>query len=213
MTLPSIEATAGSDNWYAARRGFLTASRMADAMSFLKNGSPSKDRINYMMDLVAERMSGVAATHYVTDAMQWGIDNEAGAIAEFENETGLIVRPAGFVVHPSIPFFGASPDGFLIYADAFATLEIKCPTTRTFVEWTIARKVPDAHRLQMLAQMACCGTREGVFVAFDPRIVHGRKLMVVDVTATNEEILEVEEAAKTFLRQTEEIFEKVTENA
>jgi putative phage-type endonuclease len=213
-TLPPIEAESGSDQWYAARRGLLTASRMGDATSFLKNGSPSKDRSNYMMDLVAERLTGVAMTHFVTPQMQWGTDHEKEAISEFENRTGVMVLKAGLVLHPRIPFFGSSPDGFLHLPSVgqYAILEVKCPMTRTFLEWKLAGTVPEQHRLQMLAQMACCGAKEGVFVAYDPRIPAPNNMLIQNMIAEESEIAEVEEQARTFLRQTEEIFERMTSN-
>jgi len=213
---PPIEAVQGSDNWHAARRGKLTASRMADAMSFLKNGTPARARIDLMMELVAERMTGVATDHYVTPAMQWGLDNEAGAIKTFENKTGLIVEPAGFVLHPTIDNFGASPDGFAYPPESsmFAIVEVKCPTTKTFVDWCIQGKIPENYRWQMVAQMACCRTREGLFVAYDPRVTSGPNLLVRELILEDDrEIVECEEAAKVFLQQTDELFDEVIKNA
>jgi putative phage-type endonuclease len=209
--LPHIEALQGSPEWHAARQGHLTASNLAKAAKFLKTGAPSKERTDLMMELVAERMTSLATTHFVTEAMQHGLDFEQEAIQQFENHTGLIVQQAGFVRHMTIPFFGASPDGFIYdpNRDMFAIVEVKCPTSKTFVEWSLQNEVPDQHMHQMLAQMACCGAREGVFVAYDPRVRLGKNLLVRELAASNEQIEEVEELAKTFLRQTEELFNKV----
>jgi putative phage-type endonuclease len=212
-TLPIIEARSGTDQWYAARRGLLTASRMGDATSFLKSGAPSKARTDLMLELVAERMTGIATTHFVTPAMQWGLDHEAEAISQFENKTGLLVEPAGLVIHPMIPGFGATPDGFVRMPDGkYALLEVKCPTTRTFLEWKLAGGVPEQHRAQMIAQMACCGALDSIFVAWDPRIADNKGLIIEAICVEPGDLSEVEEQAKTFLAKVEEIFEKVTQN-
>src|SRR5712671_464013 len=102
-----IEAQSYTDQWYAARRGMLTASRMHDACNFNKNGQPSAKRTNYMKDVVAERMTGIATNHYVTADMRWGIEHEREAISALERATGLLVWPAGLVLHPTIDYFGA----------------------------------------------------------------------------------------------------------
>jgi hypothetical protein len=215
-----IEAQSGTDQWYAARRGMLTASRMHDACNFNQNGKSSAKRNNYMRDLVAERMTGIATNHYVSAEMQWGIDHEREAISALERATGLLVWSAGFVLHPTIDFFGATPDGFVtiwtgenLERETAVTVEIKCPTTQTFIDWRMANAIPDEHRLQMLAQMACCETHYGIFAAHDPRIRVGRNLIWHTLELPdNSEIEETEQKARTFLDQVETLFRKVTES-
>lgn len=208
----SIEAESGSANWYAARRGMLTASKMNDAMAFKQKGGPAQVRIDYMMDLVAERMTGIATTHFVTEAMQWGTDQEANAIAAFEDLSGILVHRGGLVLHPKIEFFGATPDGFITSPEMpLAIVEVKCPTTSTFVEWRLAGEIPEKHRRQMLAQMACCRTQDGIFIAYDPRVKVGRNMIFYPLVATAADIEEIEAAAKVFLEETEQMFRKVTE--
>jgi YqaJ-like viral recombinase domain len=212
-----IEARSHTDQWYAARRGMLTASRMHDACNFLQGGKPSAKRTNYMKDVVAERLTGIATSHYVSMEMQWGIDHEKDAIAAFERETGLLVWPAGLVLHPTIEFFGATPDGFVYVwiedREVVVPLEAKCPTTQTFIEWRMANEIPDRHRLQLLAQMSCCEALLGIFVAHDPRIRVGRNLIwhTLDLPDRSE-IEETEAKARNFLEQAEALFQKVTES-
>jgi hypothetical protein len=73
-----------SPEWYAARVGKLTASRMNDAVDVLKKGGESQARINYRLELATERLTGVLIEKYTNSAMQWGIDNEPKAREEFE---------------------------------------------------------------------------------------------------------------------------------
>jgi hypothetical protein len=54
----------------------------------------------------------------------WGTNHEEEAREAFEYDQGIQVEPASFVVHPTLDWLGASPDG---YIKDYALLEIKCP--------------------------------------------------------------------------------------
>lgn len=186
--------------WLSARLGKLTASNMAKAMAFLKNGQPAAMRTDYMHELLAERLTGDNASHVVTDPMLWGLEHEDEAADRFVELTGRDLRLSRFYEHPSIADFGATPDRELDDGG----MEIKCPTTAKFVRWKLNNIVPEEHKPQMLAQMACAGWKWMGFVAFDPRIKEPRhQLFLAKYTPTPEEIAEVEEAARTFLAELE----------
>ena len=193
-----IEAVAGTPQWLAARRGLLTASRVADALAVLKNGKPSESRRKLMFELLAERMSGVAVEHFVTPAMQWGIDHQADATAAYEAATGELVGPEVFVLHDSIDWFGATPDG-LVGSDGL--IEIKCPTTPKHLAWVFAGEVPDEHRPQMLAQLSCTGRQWVDFVSFDPRVKGKAQLFIKRFEPAREEVEKIEAGVREFLAE------------
>jgi putative phage-type endonuclease len=195
-------------SWLPARVGKLTASRMADAMDYTKAGKPGAARMKYMRELLAERLVGAAVDHYVTPAMQWGLDNEGAAADAYEAATGNILMPAGLLDHPAIYLFAATPDRFL-GGDGLA--EIKCPTTATFIEWTLAGEVPEQHKPQMLAQMACSGRKWCEFIAYDPRVPVKRQLFVRRYAPGADEIAAIERAAAEFLAELDAMFCKFTE--
>lgn len=194
----NVEAVAGTPQWHAARRGMLTASRVADALAVLKTGKPSESRRKLMFELLAERMTGFAADHYVTPAMAWGIDNQAGAIAEYEAETGEIVGPELFVLHPEIDWLGATPDG-LVGSDGL--LEVKCPTTPKHLTWVMAGEVPAEHRPQMLCQLACTRRKWVDFVSYDPRVKGKSRLFIARFEPDAAEIEKLEAGAREFLAE------------
>ena len=197
-------------SWLRSRAGKLTASRMRDAMDYLKTGKPSAKRTQLMRELLAERLTGDSVRHYVNDAMAWGLEKEAEAIAVYEADTGVIVSPAGFYDHPRIDNLGATPDGTV----PNGLVETKCPTTPTFVEWTMAGVVPDEHKPQMIVQLACTGREFCDFVAYDPRIRDvRRRLFVRRYTPTPEEIAAVEAEAVKFLDELDAMFTAFTETA
>lgn len=195
-------------NFLAARAGKLTGSRMRDALAKLKNGSPAKARADLIRDILAERLTGSTVRHYVTDAMKWGIETEDEAKAVYEAATGTLIGPAGFYDHPRIDNFGATPDGLL---SPDGLIEIKCPTTPTFVEWRMGGAVPDEHKPQMLAQLAVTGRQWVEFVAYDPRIRdEASRLFVRRFSPAAEEVAAIEIEAEKFLIEVDIAWELLT---
>jgi putative phage-type endonuclease len=189
-------------DWIAARRGLCTGSRVKELFG------TKAARTTYMHQLVAERMTDVAAEFFVNDAMKHGTEQEPFAREEYEAKTGEIVSEVGFVLHPTIEFFGASPDG-LIGDDGL--IEIKCPTTVKYVSWVIDNEIPKEHKPQMIAQLVCTGRKWCDFVAYDPRIKVGPKIWIKRFTPTEKEREEVEEVVSQFLQEVDDLFTKVTE--
>src|SRR5690606_18755999 len=101
-----------TDEWFAARLGKMTASRIADVCARTKTGWGAS-RKNYMADLVAERLTGKKVEGFTNAAMQWGTDMEPEARIAYEFYRDSSVSEVGFVPHPSIAETGASPDGLV----------------------------------------------------------------------------------------------------
>lgn len=197
----------GTPGWIKARQGCLTASRMADAMAWLKKGGEAEARRQLKIDLLVERLTGFSIDHYVTKEMQWGIDHEAEARATYEELTGNRVQLCGFALHPDIPFFGASPDGLL---GREGLLEIKCPTSRVHLTWTLAGEPPQQHRPQMLAQLACTRRKYVDFISYDPRFPKPHNRFIRRFQPLPEEIAAVEEGAALFLDEVEQMWDQLT---
>lgn len=196
--------------WLRSRAGKLTASRMGDAMAFKKDGKPTEARSKLMRELLAERLTGDSVRHYVTDAMQHGLDTEAEARAAYEAETGVMVADCGFYDHPRIDGLGATPDG-LIGADGL--IETKCPQTATLIEWVMGGCVPEQHKPQMAVQLMCTDRKWCEFVAFDPRIRDPRRrLFIRRYEPTADELAVIETAAQTFLDELDQLFVAFTES-
>lgn len=163
-----------SEEWFQARVGKLTASRIADATARTKSGWGA-GRANYMAELVAERLTGVKADGFTSAAMQWGIDTEPDARIAYEFYTDAEVAEAGFVDHPDIGMTGASPDGLI--GDA-GMLEIKCPNTATHIDTLLGTPVAEKYVKQMQWQMECAQRDWCDFVSYDPRMPEHLKLFV-----------------------------------
>ena len=197
-----VEATKieqGSDAWKALRAGKVTASRVADVLSKIKSGEAA-GRKNYRMDLVAERLTGKPADSFTNSAMQWGTEQEPFARIAYETHKGLFVEQVPFVDHPTIEWFGCSPDG-LVGEDGL--LEIKAPNTTTHLEYLQDGKPPTRYIPQMMAQMACTGRKWCDFVSFDPRLPEDLQLFVVRLNWDDAYIQEMEAEVKQFLNEVE----------
>jgi len=157
----------GSDEWFNARLGKVTASRIADIMAKTKSGEAAS-RKNYMAELICERLTGQKTEHYTTEAMKWGIENEPFARAAYEAITGNTVQEVGFINHPYIENSGASPDG-LVSNDGM--VEFKCPNTATHIETLLSKDIDKRYLLyQMPWGMECTERQWCDFVSFDPRL-------------------------------------------
>lgn len=193
-------------HWMNDRCGKLTGSRMASAMAFLKNGNEASERRKLKIEVLAERLTGDIIPKYVTQEMQWGIDQESAAKSAFENRVGILVSDCGFVPHPRIQNCGASPDG--LTSDGYI-IEIKCPTTARHIEWILAGVVPEEYKPQMTLQSACLG-KPVIFCSFDPRLPDKQQLFIRKFEPTDQEIKVVETAAESFLDEVEKMFEQLT---
>ncbi len=192
-----------TEEWFTARLGKVTASRVADVIAKTKSGY-SASRANYMAELVCERLTGSKGDSYQNAAMVWGTNTEPMARAAYEARTGDLVEEVGFVSHPSIEYAGCSPDG-LIGADGL--IEIKCPNTATHIETLLSKEAPFKYMPQMQWQMACTERVWCDFVSFDPRLPENMQMFVGRVMRDHGTIIELEREVEKFLF---ELDQKVT---
>jgi len=184
--------------WFAARLGKVTASKIADVMASGRAGAPSVTRANYLAQLLCERLTGRPTEGYTNDAMQHGIDNEPIAINAYEMAQDVIVNPIGLVDHPSIAMSGASPDG-LVGEDGL--IEVKCPNSATHLATLKGGSIDGRYMKQMQWQMACTGRKWCDFVSFDPRMPDHMQLHVQHVRRDDEMIAQIEAAVCEFLAE------------
>ena len=188
-----------TEEWFNARLGKVTASRIADLMAKTKSGY-SASRDNYITQLTIERLTQKPTEGYTNAAMQWGTDQEPFARAAYETKTGQLVTEVGFIVHPEIDQAGASPDGLV--GDE-GMVEIKCPESKTMIETLLSDKVPDKYFKQMQWQMACAGRKWCDYVVFDPRMPENLQLCVRRVERDDYIIDEIKAEINKFLAELE----------
>ena len=186
----------GTEEWFAARLGKVTASRAADVMT--KKGSAA--RANLSAQLVLERLTNTKGESFSSAAMQWGVDQEPFARAAYEAHSGVWVDTVGFVQHPTIERAGASPDG-LVGHDGL--VEIKCPNTATMIDTLLTGKVPSNYATQMQMQMACTGRAWCDYAVFDSRMPVKAQLFVKRVQRDQKFIDDLNKEIIAFLAEVE----------
>lgn len=186
-----------SDEWFAARCGRVTASRIADVTARIKSGWGAS-RANYLAELVAERLTGIPASGYVNAPMLRGIEMEPEAIIAYEFYSGSDVEPVAFFPHPTIEQSGASPDGSI---STDGVLEVKCPNTATHIDTLLGKSVLQKYILQIQWQLACSDRQWGDFVSYDPRMPEELKLFVRRVPRDDAKIKELETEVINFLAE------------
>ena len=195
-----------TEEWFKARLGKVTASRVADVIAKTKTGY-SASRDNYMAQLICERLTGQQGESFTNAAMQWGVDTEPHARSAFEAHADVMVEEVGFVNHPEIQMSGASPDGLV---GLFGMLEIKCPNTATHIDTLLSQTVPSKYITQMQWQMRCCERQWCEFVSFDNRLPQDLQLFVKRVEFDAPYVAMLEEEIIKFLAELDDKVNKLT---
>ncbi|EJA4992426.1 YqaJ viral recombinase family protein [Salmonella enterica] len=196
-----------SPEWFAARCGKVTASRLYDVMAQTKSGYAAS-RQNYMAELICQRLTGKPEEGFTNAAMMRGTELEPVAREMYAlNEFDAVISEVGLIDHPAIAGFAASPDG-LVNDDGL--IEIKCPNTWTHLQ-TLKTGVPKRqYLLQMHAQMMCTGRKWCDFVSFDDRLPP--ELAYFKTRINFDEVLaeEIEQEVVKFLTELETEIQNIT---
>lgn len=184
-----------TQEWFAARCGKVTASRLGDMLAQTRSGWGAS-RANYMAELVAERLTGKKFEGFTNAAIQWGLEQEAPARDAYCFFRDAEVVQVGFIDHPTIPMTGASPDGLV--GDE-GLLEIKCPQTATHISTLLSDDIAEKYMLQMQWQMECTQRAWCDFVSFDPRMPEAMQFYCRRVLRNQELIERLKKETVVFL--------------
>lgn len=197
-----------SSEWFSARLGKVTASKVKDVMSKGRGGAPSATRQNYMMQLLCERLTGKREEGYTSSAMQRGTDLEPVARSAYEIDKGVMTTETGLILHPKIEGFGASPDGLV--GDR-GMLEIKCPNTATHVFTMQSGRHDPQYEWQMFAQLSCADRDWVDFVSFDDRMPDELQYACFRLERDEARIRLMETEIKLFLEELAELEHEMRE--
>lgn len=211
--MPIIDVEQQTPEWIRMRIGMATASRVKDIVKRLSRASNGKKagdyaqcHEDYLWELVAERLTGRAADHYVTPYMEEGTENEPLAKAAYEVQFDVSLENGGFAVHDRIKWFGASPDA-LVGTDGL--IECKCLKTVNHLEILRTGQIPEEHLAQMLAEMSCADRQWCDFISFDPRVPKPLQLFVRRMHRDETLVAQMETEVEAFLAEVEEAIEKL----
>ena len=148
----------GSDEWFAARLGKVTASKFKVAM-----GKSGKTRDRYKYGLIEEIRKGKRRESYKSESMEFGTETEPSARDYYSKVFGCEVNQVGFIEFND--HIGVSPDG-LIGDDGL--LEIKCPITPTHIKYIDKDALPAEYKEQVYGQLWVTGRQWCDIISYDP---------------------------------------------
>lgn len=186
-----INCQQGTPEWFASRAGVITASKFADAVSALKNGSPSQASKDYAYKVAIERIFGETTEDtYVTWEMRRGTELEPLARIAYEARTGNLAEESGIVLTDD-KVFGYSTDGFV---DDDGLIEIKCPNSaRKLVEmWESGDISEYEHQIQ--GGMWITGRKWCDFIMYAPQLEPVGKHLFIKRVERNDDFIEDMEA-------------------
>jgi hypothetical protein len=195
-----VDCIQGSPEWKAARCGRLTASRCGDMMARTKSG-PGASRGAYLAELVIERLTGAPLDHFVSQAMRDGTERQPEALRLYSFGCLEDISEVGFVLHPAIENFGASPDGLV---GAHGLVEIKCPEPKQHLATLLGEPPKKEYVDQMMAQMAVTGRYWCDFVSYSPLFPPEMQLHKTHFTINPDLVKALEREALNFLAELHE---------
>ena len=196
----------GSAEWLAMRLGKVTASKVSDVLSKGRGSAPSKMSETYMIELIAEVLTGNSKPFFENDAMRWGTETEPQARAMYAvNNDFVDVKEVAFVEHNEQ--VGISPDG-LIGEDGL--LEIKCPNTTTQIKRALSNDYSADYKAQIQMQLWVTEREWCDFLSFDPRLDCEVGYLQQRVFRDEEYIEEMKTKVYAFVEKMNEIIEQLT---
>ena len=194
-----------TEEWYQARLGKVTASKIEAVMAKTKTGY-SATRQDYMTDLIVEKLTGETTDFFISAEMQRGIDKEDDAKTAYMFKTGNFVENVGFIDSEETDNSGASPDGLI---GDNGGIEIKCPKTKTHIQTMLTGKIKKGYILQMQWCMYCTGRQWWDFVSFDDRLPDDMSLFIKRIERDDKMIEEIKTEVNKFNLEMSEMIEKL----
>jgi len=192
--LKHLKAQQRSNEWFEARLGVITASKIGKCFTGKLKKSQAgitSSIASLTTDFYYKSINQIPETFTPTKAMQWGIDHEPEAfeVAGFEfYKNDLYLRETGFW-YDSDRNIGCSPDG-LIYTDEIQSgLEIKCPQIPNHLEYISIDKCPNAYYPQLQFSMYVMGLNSWHFMSYFP--IESDPFMICKVERDDEFIEEI----------------------
>ena len=194
----------GSEEWKAMRLGKVTASNMKNVMSNGRGSALSKMSETYMMDLIAERLTGESKPFFENDAMRWGTETEPQARAMFELQEELEVEEVAFIEYDD--YCGVSPDGLI---GDYGLIEIKCPNTATQIKRSLSDDYAADYKDQIQMQLWVSGRQYCYFLSFDPRLDCAAGYLLQKVMRDEEYIKKMGEKTRVFITKMNELLNQL----
>lgn len=192
--MESKDLIQGSEEWFNARKGKMTASH-AQAI-----GNCGKGLDTYIVELMAEYYSSGEKEQYSNKHTERGNELEPLARSMYEFETGNTVEQVGFILMND--YVGASPDG-LVGEDGL--IEIKCVDDVSYLKHLLGgeKEVDSKYKWQVQMQMLVTGRKWVDLVVYNPNFK--KSMLIFRMTPNQEQIEDLKTGFEIGIKRIEEI--------
>lgn len=174
-----------SPEWYEQRLGKFTSSEFWKLLGTPKGNKAWTDTAEtYIIEKVAELVTGQCKPSIDNDATRWGHHYEPEALDLVAKETGIKFEGSELLIHDES--FCGTPD------ETYGTgiVEVKCPfNTTNHIQNLLIRNNEDLKQahvdyyFQIQCNMILARKEEALFVSYDPRVAYPLSLHIVYVQA------------------------------
>ena len=192
-----IDCEQGSDEWFEARLGFVTASNFSKVI-----GKGSTHTL-YQYKVGAEKLTGLREETYKSAVMENGSNTEDEARDYYAMANDCVVEQVGFVTRDKD--VGGSPDGFV---DEDGMIEIKCPLASTHITNILNNKIPTEYIPQIQGHLWITERQWCDFVSFNPNVI-ARPIHIVRAKRDAEYIKKLAGQVGLFVKELKEMVNKI----
>ena len=197
----------GTEEWYAARLGKVTASRGACLLVNGKGPYGLGEGAQTYAGEVVRGMMGIPPDEFSTPDMEEGVTREPESIAAYEDKTFRTVDPGGFLLMDG-SIVGASPDGFV---DEDGTIQAKNPRPKAHMDFLLSRTIPSGYRVQVQWEMMVSGRKWCDFFSYCPSFPEKHRLVIVRVPFDEQWVNEtLRPRIDAFVKYVNELKERLT---
>lgn len=189
----------GTDAWVKAKLGKPSASNASKLLT--NEGKQSKQRISYLHELAAERITGKVVEGYQNKNMADGQDRENESRAFYELLYGVDVVEVGVVYKDKKKAFLCSPDGIV----GNYGLEMKNPLPKTQVKYLLEGKLPPEYFSQIQFSLYVAEFKFWDFLSYVPNMPH----LVIRVKRDKDFISKLAQELESFCKELEIITAKI----
>jgi len=197
--------TQGSEEWFKARCGVITASEMKNIITpkyKIANNAKTK---THAFEMAAQRITNYVEPSYINDDMLRGCADEVIA-RNLYNDNFAEVKEVGFIVNSEHGFdLGYSPDGLV---GEEGLIEIKSRLQKYQIQTIANWEVPSDHDIQIHTAMLVSGRKWIDYIQYSG----GLPMAVIRVEEDQEKQGIILEAVKLFNKDVENIINNFHEN-
>lgn len=207
-----MKVDAHSPEWYKARVGVFTASRMYELIN-----TPKETPRPYIIEKATERLTGLPQdSDFVSEDMAHGVESEPLAInyyiAAYKRR---VEEESVFEMHPELNF-GATTDRNVYDEDGnLIIVEVKCPLTKNHIKNCLIKDSADFKKKrpkwywQIVSGALVHGAKRGAFISFDPRVDMNYAMFVLEFIIPDDDLIQAKNAIIKADKELNEIIQTI----